>query len=56
MHSHVQKQESVVWMPVLVAGWHGAGDAATNSTSDEGDDVEREIGADAEFDMVKHAI
>ena len=53
MHPHVQKQESMVCMPVLVAGWHGAGDVVANSMSDEGDDVEWEIGADAEFHMVK---
>ena len=25
MHPHVQKQEPMVWMPVLAAGWHRAG-------------------------------
>ena len=56
MHPHVQMQEFVVWMPVSVGGWCGAGDAVTNSTLDEGDDVKQEIGADMEFDMVKCVI
>ena len=56
MHPHVQMQEVVVWMPVLVVGWCRAGDAVTNSMSNEGDDIEQEIGADVEFDMVKRVI
>ena len=49
---HVQKQEVMVWMPVLVAGWYG-GVMAMDLMSDEGDNTKWKIEVGAEFDMVK---